>query len=173
MRLWFAGPRLLGGMIRPGVSFRVGDLRFGGLTPPPLAPGAFVYVIEREDNGHQKIGSSENPSARRRTLQTGSSTRLHIVHTTFAGPRAEEVEREAHAFLGARRLEGEWFDVSPETAIAAVYAAAGRLGVALDDDAVPVAGPSFWRIVAGLTAVGAGVVAAVSALSAIIGYFRS
>ena len=170
MRFWVSGPRLLGGMIRPGVSFRIRDIRFGGSSPRAI--GSFVYVIEREDNGHVKIGISENPAARRATLQTGSSSRLRIVHTAFAGDRAEDVELEAHTFLAARRLEGEWFAVSPETAIAAVYAAAGRLGVTFDETAVIPAPTLPWRQIAALAAVGAGVYVFVSAISAFAGLLR-
>src|SRR6185312_3073897 len=84
-------------------------------------------------NGHVKIGVSNSPNIRRDALQTGSSAELRVAYSVFAGDSAYEVERGAHSLLFADRLQGEWFNVSAEAAIASVYAAAARLGVSFDD----------------------------------------
>jgi len=124
MRLFVFGPRMFGGFFRPGVSFR----------PPRRREGreqdTFVYVIAG-DHGLTKIGISATPTERLATLQTGSPFHLRIAHIVAAGERAFDVEQRAHSILDNSRQSGEWFAVSPETATAAVYSAAARLGVRL------------------------------------------
>ncbi len=130
MRFFAMGPRV--GFIRPGVSFG----RFGGQprAPARAANRSSVYVIAG-DHGLTKIGISENPEGRLRTLQTGSAHHLHIAHVVdVPAASALEIEQEAHALLANRRKSGEWFSVSPNLAIAAVHGAIDRLGVNLDDD---------------------------------------
>lgn len=130
MRLWVSGPRI--GVFRLGVSIPL-RARPHIVAPPRRGAGGYVYVLEGA-HGHQKIGKSVDPEARRSTLQTGSPVTLTVKHTAFAGPYAERVEKGAHSILDAARLPGEWFDVSTEAAIAAVYAAAATLGVTLGED---------------------------------------
>lgn len=128
MRLGFSGPRI--GFVRPWVSFRVGG---AGRQSPSSSGSEFVYVIRREDNGHHKVGHSGNPERRLADLQTGSSTRLALVWQSPVAGSAYAVEQEAHAILNAYRLEGEWFDIQREAAIGAIYGAASRLSIPLDE----------------------------------------
>lgn len=133
MRVWLSGPRLFNGLLRPGVSF---DLR--GRRAVSRAPGAsdFVYVIGSAQ-GRVKIGMSTDPVARLATLQTASPDRLWLALAAPAYGNAYAIEQEAHAILAAHRLAGEWFTAPPEMAIAAVYGAAGRLGVSLTSQPRP------------------------------------
>lgn len=98
---------------------------------PYTSPGGgFVYVI-RGDHGMTKVGSSTNPDRRLAELQTGSPYRLWIDYRIAASGPAADVEFAAHEILDPHRGIGEWFSVPTEAAIAAIHAAAFRLGVGL------------------------------------------
>ena len=148
MRFFVMGPRV--GMIRPGVSF--GRVRFGGQSRAParVANRSSVYVIAG-DHGLTKIGISDNPESRLRTLQTGSAHHLHIAHIVdVPAASAFDIEQEAHHLLANRRKSGEWFSVSPNLAVAAVHGAIDRLGVNLDEDDEPVSylrWPTLFEVV--------------------------
>ena len=74
-----------------------------------------IYVIS---NGtYVKIGVSQDPDFRCRTLQTGSPKPLELVYTAFGG---FDIEREIHGRLQDHRVFGEWFDVTPEAAWAVI-----------------------------------------------------
>ena len=130
MRFWVGGPRLFGGMIRPGVSFNAGDFR-SRQQAANFTNGEFVYVVTG-DHGRVKIGITKNPEARLASLQTGSHVRLSMPFTTWAGDRALAVEQAAHSLLWQRWVSGEWFNATREEAIAAIYAAAAKTGSPLD-----------------------------------------
>jgi hypothetical protein len=78
-----------------------------------------LYVIG-SDTGPQKIGVSANVARRLAVLQTHSPHALTAHHQAQPASDARLVERVAHALLAAKRLRGEWFDVSVEDAIAAI-----------------------------------------------------
>lgn len=148
MRFWLSGPRI--GFIRPGISFNLRPRRYASAQRNAAAAfGEFVYVVENQQNGHNKIGYSGDPKGNLASLQRGSSVPLSLAFTIFAADRAFDVEQEAHAILDRERLEGEWFSVPREAAIAAVYAAAARLKVPLGDD-VPTEGVSMERKIVGI-----------------------
>ena len=84
-------------------------------------------------HGAVKIGISSNPEKRRAELQTGAPHHLFLAFSIYAGDAAFDVEQEAHYILSAHRMPGEWFAVSKEMAIAAVYGAAARLSVTLGE----------------------------------------
>ncbi len=128
MRFWISGPRIFG--LRPGVSFAPKDFQQAKLVrpqEPARMTGGFIYVI-RGDHGLLKIGISTNPSARIAQLRTASPFPLDFEYIGAMNGFGENVEREAHATLEKYRTNGEWFDCSPEMAVAAVSAAAYRLG---------------------------------------------
>ena len=137
-RLWFSGPRM--GPIRPGVSFGLGPRRTSRQSDAAPIAGQSVYVIEGS-HGAVKIGISSDPESRRATLQTGAPHHLFLAFAIYAGENAFDVEQEAHAILAAHRMPGEWFAVSKEMAIAAVYGAASRLGVPLGEQPQETAPP--------------------------------
>jgi hypothetical protein len=92
----------------------------------------WLYVIGG-DSGPLKIGYSGNPKARVRDLNISSPVQLEIKHTReVAGLTCKFTEKYAHALLASRWVKGEWFDVTPDQAIAAIRLAdegvsAGRL----------------------------------------------
>ncbi|MCJ2084597.1 GIY-YIG nuclease family protein [Methylobacterium sp. E-005] len=92
--------------------------------------GDHVYVIKGE-HGRVKIGSSINPEQRCAELQTGSPVQLWVEHVAATLGPALPVELEAHAMLDRYRLNGEWFAVSVEVAVATIAAAAHSLRVPL------------------------------------------
>jgi hypothetical protein len=129
MRLWFSGPRILGH--RTGVSFGPEDYR--RLTQPSVIdtrrPSAFAYVIRKSISGHVKVGVGADPRDRLRNLQTGSSEQLELVYACAVKSNdANRVERAAHDIMWQKRLVGEWFDYTPEIAVAAIAAASHKLG---------------------------------------------
>lgn len=78
-----------------------------------------VYVMA--DGTQTKIGISDNPQARARSVGVGRSAPIRVIHVVArdAGD-ARSVERTAHKLLAEKRASGEWFDVSPDEAIEAV-----------------------------------------------------
>jgi hypothetical protein len=124
-RFWLSGPRILG--IRPGISFRLDEL-FGKPKPRKNGcSGSFIYVI-RGDHGLIKIGVSVNPSARLAQLRTASPSALSFVYMGALRSNGYAVEGEVHRTLANYRQNGEWFTCPVDMAVAAISAAAYRLG---------------------------------------------
>jgi T5orf172 domain len=134
MRYVLVGPRLLHGLIRPGVSFGAEDWRALRRRPSRVAiaeRGAFVYIL-RGLAGCFKIGVSSDPSSRLAKLQTSSDVPLSfaaIYAPDCDANGAYAIEAEAHARLNAYRIFGEWFAIPEGMAVDAVAAAAHRQDV--------------------------------------------
>ena len=124
MRFYLFGPRFFG--IRPGVSFQPSDLR----TPRPPSTATYIYVI-KGDHEKVKIGVTKSPETRLAQLQTGSPSRIDYAFVAPVSGDPYAVEALAHHMLNRYHVDGEWFDVSPELAIAAVTGAAAKLGQSL------------------------------------------
>ena len=79
----------------------------------------YVYLIGRQTadglSGPIKVGIADNLKHRLRALQTGSHHALAIIAAIALPERrlAAVLEKSMHAALGADRLVGEWFDVTP------------------------------------------------------------
>jgi hypothetical protein len=84
--------------------------------------------VIRGDHGLIKIGVSSNPSARLAQLQTSSPFKLSIAYVAALRCDGRTVEAEAHRRLAGYRQNGEWFDCPVDMAVAAIGAAAYRLG---------------------------------------------
>lgn len=132
MRIWFGGPRIMG--VRTGVSFGPEDFRKReraySASAATLDVGSFVYVIAG-DHGLTKIGVSSNPNARLAQLRTASPFPLRFSLICAVSGDAYAVEAAAHELLGRNRMDGEWFDVTPELAMSAVTGAASKVGLKL------------------------------------------
>lgn len=124
MRFFLFGPRFMG--IRPGVSFSPNDLVSRNQASSQIT-GSFVYVL-RGDHNMVKIGVTTNPAARLATLRTGSAFPIDFAFLAATPGDGFDIEQAAHAILSRQRVNGEWFDVSPEMAIAAVTGASAKLG---------------------------------------------
>lgn len=127
MRFWISGPRFFG--FRPGVSFPAGGASPAQTTQRSAGnsiEGSFLYVV-RGDHNLTKIGVTTNPRARLAQLRTGSAFPIDYAFLGVTPGSGYEIEKAAHALLDARRVNGEWFDVTPEYAISALMGAAGKL----------------------------------------------
>lgn len=65
----------------------------------------FIYTMINERNGFIKIGRSDNPKFREKTLQS-EEPEVRILFAYFAEPYLEGVFHEAFA---GKRIRGEWF----------------------------------------------------------------
>lgn len=88
-----------------------------------MEPNALVYVVGAE-TGPLKIGATGNLKQRLKELQMASAFTL-TVHFSKAMGRFEAftVEKAAHVALRAKRLRGEWFEVTLQEAKEAIEAA--------------------------------------------------
>lgn len=70
-----------------------------------------IYFITARDLGRVKIGYSEEPRSRFIKMRTDSPVTLALERIRDGGV---DVERTLHARFAAYRLNGEWFNLSPE-----------------------------------------------------------
>jgi hypothetical protein len=143
VRFWLGLPRILG--LRTGIILSRDDLLEKPARRPPQE-GSFVYVV-RGEHGLAKIGVTTNPNARLATLRTASGFPIDFafVGSADSANSAFRIEREAHRVLDRHRVEGEWFDIPVELAIATVWAAAASLGERLTDAECPAPRSIFSR----------------------------
>lgn len=128
MRFFLTGPRFYG--VRPGVS--VGADELAGLFKQPQAgrsamTGSFVYVVKGE-HGRSKIGVSTNPLSRLGQLQTGSAHRIELAYVAATPGTGYDIESEVKQLMQRHQTSGEWFDVPPETLVAAIHGVSHRIG---------------------------------------------
>ena len=137
MRFYLFGPRFFG--LRTGISLDARELR----RAPKRPDRRCIYVV-KGDHAMVKIGVTSSPTVRIAQLKTGSAFPIEYAFIAPVSGDAYAVEREAHALLARNRASGEWFDVSPELAIAAVTGAAARLGLSLTDSSAPPKKSRLW-----------------------------
>ena len=90
----------------------------------------FIYVIcEAQDPTCVKIGLSRDPDRRVRQLQTGWSQPLVVFHREeIPDGKVRGLEKLIHRLLAHLRLQGEWFELTPEAAVLEVRHALMRYG---------------------------------------------
>lgn len=77
-----------------------------------VSDSCFVYLMKDETNGYFKIGISNNPKYRERTLQSEKPTIVLICAKEFPTRLiAESIESALHKAFGGKRLRGEWFNL--------------------------------------------------------------
>lgn len=81
-----------------------------GKKPLKKAPG-YVYFIQGSCGGAIKIGYSNDPESRLKSLQTGYPDTLVLL---LMIPGYESHEKALHRELEASRLKGEWFRPDPD-----------------------------------------------------------
>jgi hypothetical protein len=89
-----------------------------------------IYIGQAGDDGACKIGVSNDPVRRIKQLNTGSAVKI-VLRGFFicsSWPVARILEATVHAALVAYRMNGEWFNVSPETARRTIAQKAADLG---------------------------------------------
>jgi hypothetical protein len=73
----------------------------------------FTYIVSCEGSELLKFGKSNSPEWRLVTMQTGCPFKLKI---EWVWP--EDIENEMHLHFAERRVDGEWFRVPLDEAIA-------------------------------------------------------
>jgi len=123
-----------------------------------------IYIGQVGDDGPVKIGISSDPERRIKELNTGSAVKIVLRGFFICGSWliARMLEASVHAALAAFRLNGEWFNVSPETARRTIMQQAADLGYVVTY--VTVVSGGVYAAVA--TGVAARVVATVMSLAA-------
>lgn len=72
----------------------------------------FVYLMHDTSNGYYKIGISNNPEYRERTLQSEKPTIEMIASKKFPIRKiADSIEKALHDTYSEKRLRGEWFEL--------------------------------------------------------------
>jgi len=76
-------------------------------------PGCYVYLMKDTSNGYYKIGISNTPEYRERTLQSEKPTIEMIACKKFPIRKiAESIESALHTAYSQQRLRGEWFTLT-------------------------------------------------------------
>lgn len=77
----------------------------------------YVYLMKDLANGFYKIGISNNPEYRERTLQSEKPTIETVISKKFPVRKiAESFEKSLHAAYANKRIRGEWFNLTSEDA---------------------------------------------------------
>jgi hypothetical protein len=77
--------------------------------------GCYVYLMIDTTNGFHKIGISNNPEYRERTLQSEKPTIEKVCARQYPSRIiAEAIEAALHKAFDAKRIRGEWFDLSEQ-----------------------------------------------------------
>ncbi|MGP5722781.1 GIY-YIG nuclease family protein [Corynebacterium casei] len=83
-------------------------------TPPERATKletSRVYFVYSPDADKVKIGFSDSPESRMKSMQTGSPVPLELLGTI---PGGQDVEMELHERFKSDRSHGEWFRMTSE-----------------------------------------------------------
>lgn len=78
-----------------------------------IKSGAEFYDSEGKHFNYYKIGVSNSPVNRLKTLQTGCPFLIYLQHT-FATKKAYKVEKKLHKKVAKYSANGEWFRVYEE-----------------------------------------------------------
>jgi predicted GIY-YIG superfamily endonuclease len=76
----------------------------------------YVYLISDSNTYNYKIGISNNPERRVKTLQTGNDNKLKIVHKIIC-EYYSDVEKALHNRYKFNKINGEWFELSNDDVI--------------------------------------------------------
>lgn len=71
----------------------------------------YVYLISDINSYTYKIGISNNPEKRIKSLQTGNEKLLKIIHKVYC-ENYNEVETALHNQYKFLKINGEWFELS-------------------------------------------------------------
>ena len=92
--------------LNPVNSSSIDALRTGGANASSQTGRAYVYFVQAINSGMIKIGFSNNPNRRLRSLATGSAEPLQLLGSFLANPSDEKA---LHNRFGHLREIGEWF----------------------------------------------------------------
>ena len=75
-------------------------------------PGCYVYLMRDTTNGYFKIGISNKPEYREKTLQSEKPTIELLAYKKYPTRKiAEAIESALHTAYGQQRIRGEWFSL--------------------------------------------------------------
>lgn len=78
----------------------------------------FIYLIESEETKKLKIGYTNDPQQRCKSLQTGNSEKLNLIYQIpVPEKKARNIEKKLHHELSIYRVRGEWFKMEKQKAI--------------------------------------------------------
>jgi hypothetical protein len=80
----------------------------GKVRNKPL-PSAHVYVMQCSETRNLKVGVSQSPKSRLKSIQTSYPHKLEIILLSGRINNAVAVERKLHSLLASFNLTGEWF----------------------------------------------------------------
>ena len=84
-------------------------------------PGCYVYLMLDNSNGYHKIGISNTPEYREKTLQSEKPSIEMLTCKKFPTRKiAEVIESALHTAYSQQRLRGEWFDLNEEDVAAII-----------------------------------------------------
>ncbi len=84
-------------------------------------PGCYVYLMKDLSNDYYKIGISNKPEYREKTLQSEKPTIELLACKKFPTRKiAEAIESALHAAYSQQRLRGEWFNLNEEDVAAII-----------------------------------------------------
>lgn len=73
IRYWLSGPRILSGLVRPGISFTANDLRpKRHAQAPARVTGAPIFVLSRSEGGFRRHGRRRGRARWRRSVGLAS-----------------------------------------------------------------------------------------------------
>lgn len=72
----------------------------------------YVYIV-RSENGDYKIGRTINPNSRGKTFDVKLPLRVKF-ELLIESPDYRGLERELHQRFASKRIDGEWFKLTPE-----------------------------------------------------------
>lgn len=87
--------------------------RMSRLASQPTDNTDYIYFIQSGRTNIYKIGKSNDPQGRLNGLQTANSIKLKLLHI-FKADNATAAEEALHRVLHKKRMEGEWFKLTPE-----------------------------------------------------------
>lgn len=107
-----------------GISPKVYSGNYSRVNDDPKFPdnSCYVYLMIDTSNGYHKIGISNHPDYREKTLQSEKPTIEKICAKKYPSRLiAQSIESALHTAFSAKRIRGEWFDLS-ETEVAQIIA---------------------------------------------------
>lgn len=84
-------------------------------------PGCYVYLMKDLSNGYNKIGISNKPEYREKTLQSEKPSIELLACKKFPTRKiAEAIESALHTAYSQQRVRGEWFNLNEEDVAAII-----------------------------------------------------
>jgi predicted GIY-YIG superfamily endonuclease len=84
-------------------------------------PSAHVYVMRCSETKNLKVGVSQSPKSRLKSIQTSYPHKLEIILLSDKINNAAAVEQQLHSLLASFNLTGEWFTGNALTRLSEVW----------------------------------------------------